>query len=857
MTSSYPTTASNHHIDDDEEEEESDSPDTTTSNFLPSIGNQRYQSDKRQLGGLLLVLGICATFQPLDNICTLIGNGYNGDIAVGIVDGASGSEVLISQNDDNISNNDLTAIEKSQMAAGLIQIGFGCLGIVVGYLSLVHDYGSKKLSVALIILTQLAWMPYLVELCNIGLTASSPYTESTYREISNGQFITGQYIDNPWIPPNYLPDIRDVRYFGAMGILAVIAYGFAFIGSFAFMAFALYAFEEGRPQLRDARYYRGRLLVYTSVLTLAGVSQLLLGSYIIFEFGNGPLLPPMGVAMYMIHYPEISIAIGTLQMCVGYFGMARYIGWAPNGPNDHQFQFLVLVQFVSMLVLQFLVQIGYSPNTASAPSIALLSVGLNIMPAFLDYKMRVTPEYITDEHYGISSLSCKTDQNQKVPLLVPGQQQKQRDAPTGSEDSVGVLNSNPENRSRQTDSTSAVMTESYDVENSQNPSNQYDDIQSTEFLSASPTLRNQQEPSEEFQDETLRSTEDMIPQPSSTKAVQWHPIHDSDVVSDTNVEDSPKPEPSARLDSRSVDRNALTNEMYKQLNQSQSTSVRSNKSRDKSVSVGGWDVGSVDEGDESVEHNKEPSARLNSRRIDPNEIINQMYEENEEAVFRTEPLNDTDDNENTDRTESSGEDLRASLQPIRSSFSSDAGSKDPSSEGARSNDNNAGSTRPFDSQRSDYSQSIDGYSQPSAGYSQPSYSAFEEDDGRSTDVSALSGVLSGPSFDEMQSVDSDEYHSDGPMSPSRGEDPPERLPKNSDDALVREMFGQGPPSSQNPEEDQGITKYKTTEDLTPSNDVSDDSSNSTAVLEGKLEDIENEIFTDAMESFRDSLVNIL
>jgi hypothetical protein len=350
-----------------------------------ALGAERFRSERCQIGGLMLLLGTCVALQPLANIASLINT------------------------DDERSH-----IEKASLAGGFFQVAFGGMAMMVGYLSLVQSFGNPNLSVALILLTQTAWIPYITDMVAIGVDAFVDLQTDFVAIIidpTSSSVILEEYVVNPFIPPIYLPTERDVRFFGAMGILGVIAYGVGFLGSLAFTEFTVYAFDMNEPMARNAEYYRGRLLFYTFVLVVAGMSQLLLGAYSLSEYGNGPLEPPLVVAMYTISFPEISITIGILQMLVGYFGIARYLGFVPVGPRSHEYQIMLLLQFIAMVALQYLTQIGYAPGDEGATgagtiiSWVLLSVGLNVLPAFLDYKMRTMPQTLTKEYFGITASS--------------------------------------------------------------------------------------------------------------------------------------------------------------------------------------------------------------------------------------------------------------------------------------------------------------------------------------------------------------------------------------------------------------------------------------------------------------------
>eukprot|EP00540_Astrosyne_radiata_P002521 CAMPEP_0116858748 /NCGR_PEP_ID=MMETSP0418-20121206/21369_1 /TAXON_ID=1158023 /ORGANISM="Astrosyne radiata, Strain 13vi08-1A" /LENGTH=101 /DNA_ID=CAMNT_0004492753 /DNA_START=276 /DNA_END=577 /DNA_ORIENTATION=- len=94
------------------------------SNEAGHFGNERFQSDTRQIAGVLFGLSICATFFPLANVTTLIGP-----------DGTTADE----------------GIPLSSLVAGLCVILIGLTGMLTGYMALVHDYGNKYLTGFLLI----------------------------------------------------------------------------------------------------------------------------------------------------------------------------------------------------------------------------------------------------------------------------------------------------------------------------------------------------------------------------------------------------------------------------------------------------------------------------------------------------------------------------------------------------------------------------------------------------------------------------------------------------------------------------------------------------------------------------------
>jgi hypothetical protein len=344
---------------------------TTSSPFKATIGNLRYQSDMRQIGALLMVTGMCAIIKPLASIASLIGP-----------DGTTAS----------------SGIPLSSLFAGFSLVSIGILSVFTGYNQIVHDWGNKKLTGALMIWTQTAFIPYFTGMVAVGRAAR-----------------TGQ----AFIPSDYNPTESQVHFVGAMGILGIISYGFAFVGSISFMQFSLYAYQAGKPESRGSKYYHGRMGFYTGMLFLAGLSQLMLGAFLASNFGEGGGALEHGaiaVKMYVVNFPAISMLVGLVQMCNAVWGFARsrgmLIGGGCSSSSDSDsdislFQVSMFVGWFLQVTLQIITQVSYSvgmTHAPAAPTFFCLSFGLNLMPAFLDFKMRNTPETILlPEFYGMDA----------------------------------------------------------------------------------------------------------------------------------------------------------------------------------------------------------------------------------------------------------------------------------------------------------------------------------------------------------------------------------------------------------------------------------------------------------------------
>eukprot|EP00980_Cylindrotheca_fusiformis_P001395 scaffold345_cov134-Cylindrotheca_fusiformis.AAC.6 len=404
---------------------------------VEDIGSVRFKADRRQLGGIMLLLGVCATIEPLTDITYFIGEG---------------------------EFEDRETIQIASFAAGLAQLVFGSVAVVVGFLSLVHDFGNQTLSTSLLVLVQTAWAPFATRIYKLIKDTAAPYETRTFQYDSGGETFSKDYISNPFVPAEYLPTIRDVQLVGSLGILGEISYMVSFYGALAVSAFAISSFDSGKPMARDAQFYRGRLLFYSFVIIVAGISQLLLGAYFVFEFGGGPLSPAINVAMYTCYYPEINIAVGSLQMFIGYYGIARYLGFVPITPHNHHFQIAILLQWICMLALQYIVQISLSTEDgppAHLSAMVLLSVGLNVLPAFLDYKMRTTPYSISQWYYGTDeALDSRKhhfeDRFENRPRMkrVPSERRKKPAPQRQRQDETNLMNEN-QRRENETNSMNA------------------------------------------------------------------------------------------------------------------------------------------------------------------------------------------------------------------------------------------------------------------------------------------------------------------------------------------------------------------------------------------------------------------
>ena len=333
--------------------------DTTT------MGSMRHQMELRQITGLMMALGLAAVFQPLAGVTSAIS--------------PDGGTVT-------------TGIPFSNLFGGLCVISIGFLSVFIGFSKLVFNWHNKALVLFSLFWVQTSWIPYITGMTGVGRTARSGMG---------------------FIPAAYNPTESDVRFVGACGILAIIAYGFSFIGSISYTQFAFHAHLSGKAEQRSGNYYRKRGRLYSYLFFQAGLAQLLLGSYVLSKFGGGDLENgPVTVAMLFVSFPGIAVFLGLIQVLLGLWGVARSFQIGVFFERD--FATAMFAAWVLQVILHVLVQVGYVPGggaVGAAPTITGFSVGLNLMPAYLDFKGRSLPAEISPEYYGETDSEVGSDAN--------------------------------------------------------------------------------------------------------------------------------------------------------------------------------------------------------------------------------------------------------------------------------------------------------------------------------------------------------------------------------------------------------------------------------------------------------------
>ena len=251
----------------------------------------------------------------------------------------------------------------------------------------IHDYSHPKINVLLMILIQTAWIGYITDMVAVGMASGAPAEE------------------NGFIPLAYEPTNTDVRFVGAMGVIAILVYGFGFVGSMAFMVWSIHSYTTNNAADRCGCYFRGRLTMYSGVLATAGLVQFLLGCYCQANFDMSAVAEngAVGVAFLVVSFPAIAIYVGLLQLINGVWGLARSKHMLLMADTKLPvYQLSLAFQWINVLILQDIVQIAYLPGgtlAPVAPFLAAFSLGLTLMPAYLDHKTNTVPDELPQGYY--------------------------------------------------------------------------------------------------------------------------------------------------------------------------------------------------------------------------------------------------------------------------------------------------------------------------------------------------------------------------------------------------------------------------------------------------------------------------
>lgn len=355
------------------------------------LGMERRKSEMRTLGGLLLILGSGAAHSALA-------------LTAVVIEGMGGR--------DQVKGFNLPILVGS-----VLQCSSGMSAMTVGLYTILAAPLTKTahtLAKILLVIGNLAPVTIIFSIVRIIMGAR--------QDPSAGIFI-----------PAAMEPTRNDNYFVAFcGIIALVAVCVTLLGGLTLLTSNLCAFIGDQCMTRNRLSYMLRYGYFCFLVTLGGWSQLLLGFFCWSRFGSGPYADAVHVTVYTIFLPQLTCITGFVQTAVGFFGMLRVFGWSHiGGAEDRRFEFASLVSWLITMLFQIVVQPSYARGDAydaEGATFASVYLGFFIIPVWLDYRVRVTPNKVWPEHYAVSNdTKPKPDRLVKVFLFLVGYWQHNKD----------------------------------------------------------------------------------------------------------------------------------------------------------------------------------------------------------------------------------------------------------------------------------------------------------------------------------------------------------------------------------------------------------------------------------------------
>lgn len=348
-------------------------------------------------------------------------------LAYGILVAVAGCPVILGNSDST----DTDVIGVLKLVSGVTAVVYGLFGMLSGFFGLVADRASSALSVITIVLVFMAWFVLGVGLAGIIFEWVRSPDEQSYFPDSMDDPFGYEDLSNATFSGEYLPVETDVLVARIVELFTVVAYAAAVNGALTFFALKTRAFQRSGACRYNGPYFRWRLGYYSGLVCLAAATQLTLGIYLLASFGTGPFTHPATVGLYVVFVPEVAIVVGGLQLALGVYGMARSL--LAHGRNHHFVVLSLLVTIISV-GLQVVLQTSWAPDgqlAAESASSACLVIGLLLMPAYLDAKMRTIPAVLRKQDFSLAeryalasqdslnvSIRARTNEHQQPPERV-------------------------------------------------------------------------------------------------------------------------------------------------------------------------------------------------------------------------------------------------------------------------------------------------------------------------------------------------------------------------------------------------------------------------------------------------------
>jgi hypothetical protein len=344
--------------------------------LLKLVGLLRLQNEMRQLGAVLLVLGIGTTFSTLALLAHLL-EGQQGTSQI-----TQGFKLPI------------LVANLLQVVSGMVASATGIICILQAPLDSPCFHRWSKCMVAIVNFGPIALIITVVQL-------------AMKRHLIDDDDKSMEELD--FFPEDWETTSRDVHVAISMGILSLISVCATLIGGLTVSGLHICALQALQPHARTRAYHILRYGYYNILVMVGGMSYLVLGAYLWSRFGVGPYYEAVHVAVYTVHFPLVAVLVGSMQTGMGVYGFLRAIGTCSMGTStdyasDHSFLLVTCITWIVTTCLQFVLEPAYGAGEsfqAEGATIGCVYLGFFLMPAYLDHLVRTTPVVVHPQDYGL------------------------------------------------------------------------------------------------------------------------------------------------------------------------------------------------------------------------------------------------------------------------------------------------------------------------------------------------------------------------------------------------------------------------------------------------------------------------
>lgn len=257
------------------------------------------------------------------------------------------------------------------LLGGVIEVIAGFGGLLRALAVILFDYHNAAVTQFSVILMFLGWFTFVVFVFADPAYAVSQAKESPVVGLSLGQY----------------------KGVVTLGILGSVAYCAALQGGQMFFALQLLMTEKEKGSQYTSSYYGARLMYYSALALIGGVSQLAIGLLVGGKVGTGRLLGSerVGAPPYFIVYPELNIAAGLMVVVAAVVGFSRAVIRSPKGRGLFcglwALTWLVQIMFMAAAQLGLWAEETLLERRALvfvSGMLVVLSLSLSILPPYMD-----------------------------------------------------------------------------------------------------------------------------------------------------------------------------------------------------------------------------------------------------------------------------------------------------------------------------------------------------------------------------------------------------------------------------------------------------------------------------------------